>query len=276
MARRPGAGGPGGDRARGVSGARPPRPPSSELLYGRNAVREALRAGRRRIKRLLVADGIQETAPIVEIERLADAAEIEVAYGDRRVLDDRTGGVNHQGVALETSLYPYAELDDMIELAASRSEPALLLLLDHLQDPQNVGTLLRTADVVGAHGVVLPDRRSAEVTPAVVNASAGAVEHLRIANVTNLPQTLEALKEQGIWIVGLEDDERAQEYDRVDLALPVALVVGAEGPGLGRLVRERCDFLVKLPMAGHVASLNAATAGSIALYHLWRARTKAS
>ncbi len=139
-----------------------------------------------------------------------------------------------------------------------------------------MGTLLRTADVVGAHGVVLPGRRSAEVTPAVVNASAGAVEHLRIASVTNLAQTIEELKEQRVWVVGLEDDERAQEYDRVDLAMPLALVVGAEGPGLARLVRDRCDLLIKLPMAGHVASLNAATAGSIALYYLWRARAKTS
>jgi 23S rRNA (guanosine2251-2'-O)-methyltransferase len=239
-------------------------------------VREALRARRRRLKRLLVAEGVQQSGPIVELEALADAAEIEVAYGDRRVLDEITGGVNHQGVALEAGPYPYVELDEMLDLAAARGEPPLLLLLDHLQDPQNVGTLLRTADVVGVHGVVLPGRRSAEVTPAVVNASAGAVEHLRIGNGVNLAQTIEDLKTQGVWVVGLEDDERAQEYDRVDLAMPVALVVGAEGPGLARLVRERCDLLIKLPMGGHVASLNAATAGSIALYYLWRIRSKTS
>jgi 23S rRNA (guanosine2251-2'-O)-methyltransferase len=248
------------------------RRPGPELLYGRNAVREALRAGRRRLRRLLVADGIQQTAPIVELEALADDKAIEVAYGDRRVLDEMTNGANHQGVALEVGPYPYADLDDMLALARERDEPPLLLLLDHLQDPQNVGTLLRTADVAGAHGVVLPGRRAAEVTPAVVNASAGAVEHLLIASVANLGQTIEALKEQGVWVVGLEDDERAQEYDRVELPMPVALVVGAEGPGLARLVRERCDLLIRLPMAGHIASLNAATAGSIALYHMWRAR----
>ena len=254
----------------------PARPSGIELLYGRNAVREALRARRRHLKRLLVADGVQQSGPILELENLADEAEIEVAYGDRRVLDEMTGGVNHQGVAVEAGPYPYVELDEMLGLAATRGEPPLLLLLDHLQDPQNVGTLLRTADVVGVHGVILPGRRSAEVTPAVVNASAGAVEHLRIGNVSNLAQTMEELKAQGVWVVGLEDDERAQEYDRVDLAMPVALVVGAEGPGLARLVRERCDLLIKLPMAGHVASLNAATAGSIALYHLWRIRSKTS
>ncbi len=249
-----------------------PRRATPTLLYGRNAVREALRAQRRKIRRLLVADGVQQNEVITEIEQFADQHGIEVAYGDRRVLDDMTEGANHQGVALEASAYPYASIEDMLALAAERGEQPLLLLLDHLQDPQNIGTLLRTADLVGAHGVVLPDRRSAEITPAVVNASAGAVEHLRIAQVTNLVQTIATLKEQNIWAVGLEDDERAQPFDRIDLAMPIALVVGAEGPGLARLVRDRCDLLIKLPMAGNVASLNAATAGSIALYHIWRAR----
>ncbi len=245
---------------------------ATELIYGRNAVRESLRAKRRRIKRLLVADGVKIDERIIELEALADEAGIEVSYGDRQVLDDMTAGVNHQGVALEVGAYPYAELTEMIDLAAARTEPALILLLDHLQDPQNLGTLLRTADVVGVHGVIFPDRRAAAVTPSVVNASAGAVEHLLVTQVTNLNQAIEELKAHNIWIVGLEDDERAQEFDRVDLNRPIGLVVGTEGSGLARLVRERCDFLVKLPMRGHVASLNAATAGSIALYHLWRSR----
>lgn len=245
---------------------------ATELLYGRNAVLEALRAKRRKVRRLLIADGLRADERIVELEALADAAKIEVAYGDRRVLDDMTEGVNHQGVALEVGQYPYVELDAMLALANERGEQPLLLLLDHLQDPQNLGTLLRTADVVGVHGVVFPDRRSAAVTPSVVNASAGAVEHLLIAQVTNLVRTMEELKEHNVWIVGLEEDERAVAFDRVDLNMAVALVVGAEGPGLARLVRDRCDRLVMLPMAGHVASLNAATAGSIGLYHLWRAR----
>ncbi len=257
-----------------VTSPRIPAPGPWQLLYGRNAVRETLRARRRRMKRLLVAEGVRQNEGIAELETLASEAGIEIAYGDRRDLDDMTAGANHQGVALEARAYPYVELDAMLALAAQRDEPALLLLLDHLQDPQNIGTLLRTADVVGAHGVVLPERRSAEITPAVVNASAGAVEHLLIAQVTNLAQTIAELKSHGIWIVGLEDDPRAQEYDRVDLVLPIALVVGAEGPGLARLIRERCDLLVKLPMAGHVASLNAATAGSIALYNMWRARAR--
>ncbi|NTW04412.1 MAG: 23S rRNA (guanosine(2251)-2'-O)-methyltransferase RlmB, partial [Oscillochloris sp.] len=163
---------------------------------------------------------------------------------------------------------------ECLALAVERGEPPLLLLLDHLQDPQNIGTLIRTAEVVGAHGVAIPGRRAAEITPAVVNASSGATEHLRIVLVGNLVQTISTLQHQGVWAVGLEDDERAQNLDVADLNLPLALVVGAEGPGLARLVRERCDFLVRLPMAGQVASLNAAVAGSIALYTAWRQRSK--
>lgn len=264
-------------------GRRPPRhapapPPqrraTGELLYGRNAVREALLAGRRKLRRLLIAEGVREGGPITEIEELAAASEIEIVYGDRRDLDDMVDGANHQGVALEAGPYPFVELEAMLALAQERNEQPLLLLLDHLQDPQNIGTLLRTAEVVGAHGIFMPDRRSATITPAVVNASAGAVEHLLIAQVTNLAQTIEELKSQNIWVAGLEEDPRAQPIDQTDLNMPLALVVGAEGPGLARLTRERCDLLVSLPMAGRIASLNAATAGSIALYMLWRARAR--
>ncbi len=251
---------------------RPRRAPNVELLYGRNAVREALRARRRSLRRLLVAEGVREGGPIAELAALAEAAAVPLAAVERRTLDDLTDGANHQGVALEAGIYRYAEIDDMLALAGSRDELPLLLLLDHVQDQQNVGTLLRTADVVGAHGVVLPDRRAASITPAVVNASAGAVEHLLIAQVTNLVQAIEQLKEQNVWIAGLEDDPRAQLFDAQRSDLPLALVIGAEGPGLSRLVSDRCDFLLKLPMAGRVASLNAATAGSIALYTLWRRR----
>jgi 23S rRNA (guanosine2251-2'-O)-methyltransferase len=243
-----------------------------ELLYGRNAVREALRAKRRRLRRLLLAEGVREGGPVAELTALAAAAGVPIEQSERRMLDDLTDGANHQGVVLEAGPYRYATLDDMLALATSRGELPLLLLLDHVQDPQNVGTLLRTADVVGAHGVVLPDRRAAGITPAVVNASAGAVEHVLIAQVVNLVQAIDVLKASGVWIGGLEDDPRAVPYDSQRSDLPLALVVGAEGPGLGRLVREHCDFLLKLPMAGNVASLNAATAGSIALYSLWRRR----
>ena len=246
----------------------------ADLLYGRNAVREALRAGRRSFQRLLISAGAQEAGTLGEVVKLADKVEVPIARVDRHELDRKLREANHQGVALECGDYPYAELDECLALAEGRSEPVLLLLLDHLQDPQNVGTLLRTAETVGAHGVVLPGRRAAEITPAVVNASSGATEHLRIVVVSNLAQAIVDLQKAGVWIVGVEDDERAQAFDQADLDLPLGLVIGAEGPGLARLTRERCDFLVKLPMHGQIASLNAAVAGSIVLYHAWRVRNR--
>jgi 23S rRNA (guanosine2251-2'-O)-methyltransferase len=245
---------------------------ATEVLYGRNAVREALRARRRNLRRLVVSSGVQETGVIAEIVKLAEAAKVPVERVERQALDKQLRDANHQGVMLETGEYPYVELDACLARAAERHEPALLLLLDHLQDPQNIGTLLRTAEVVGAHGVVLPGRRAAEITPAVVNASSGATEHLPIVIISNLAQTIGELQKAGVWVVGLEDDPNAQDFDSADLNMPLALVVGAEGAGLARLVRERCDFLVRLPMAGQIASLNAAVAGSIALYSAWRQR----
>jgi 23S rRNA (guanosine2251-2'-O)-methyltransferase len=246
-----------------------------DILYGRNAVREALRAGRRTFTRLQVSSGAQEAGTLGEVVKLAEKQGVAVERVERQALDKRLRDANHQGVALEASDYPYVDTDAMLALAQQRREPPLLLLLDHLQDPQNIGTLLRTAEVVGAHGIVMPGRRAAEVTPAVVNASSGATEHLNVAVVTNLAQTIAALQEQGIWVVGVEDDARAQEYDRADLDMPLGLVVGAEGAGLARLTRERCDFLVRLPMRGQIASLNASVAGSIVLYHAWRVRQNA-
>lgn len=246
----------------------------AETLYGRNAVREALRARRRQLHRLRLSSGVQETGVIAEIVKLAGQAGVPVERVERQILDRQLRDVNHQGVALETGPYPYVELETCLTLAAERREPALLLLLDHLQDPQNVGTLLRTAEAVGVHGVALPSRRAAEITPAVVNASAGATEHLQVVLVSNLAQTIVELQRNGVWVVGLEQDETAQDLDQTDLNMPLALVVGAESVGLARLVRERCDFLVRLPIVGRIGSLNAAVAGSIALYNAWRQRRR--
>ena len=248
----------------------------TDVLYGRNAVREALRAGRRSFQRLLVSSGAQEAGTLGEVVKLAEKSGVAVTRVERQELDRRLRDANHQGVALECGPYPYAELSDCLALAEARHEPALLLLLDHLQDPQNVGTLLRTAEIVGAHGVILPGRRAAEITPAVVNASSGATEHLQVVVVSNLAQAIGELQKAGVWVIGVEDDERAQEFDRADLDMPLALVIGAEGPGLARLTHERCDFLIKLHMRGQIASFNAAVAGSIVLYHAWRMRSPRS
>lgn len=242
-----------------------------ETLYGRNAVYESLRAGRRQFYRLLLADTVRATDIVDDILTLAERASVPVERVPRRHLD-WLGEANHQGVALEASEYPYVDLDDILAESIRRSEPPFLLLLDLLQDPQNVGTLLRTAEAVGVHGVVLQQRRAVGITPAVVHTSAGAVEHLLVAQVTNLPETVEYLKTRGIWVFGLEAVRGAKPYDQADFTGPVALVVGSEGEGIRRLVSERCDGMIWLPMRGNVTSLNAAVAGSIVLYEAWRQR----
>jgi 23S rRNA (guanosine2251-2'-O)-methyltransferase len=247
----------------------------TELIYGRNAVREALRAQRRVPQRLLVANGAQLTGTLADAVAQAKAQDIPVEMVDKRLLESRLHGLNHQGVILECSEYPYSDLDDMLSLAKSRNEMPFILLLDHLQDPQNLGTLLRTAEIVGIHGVIIPGRRAAEITPSVVNASSGAVEHLHIAVVTNLAQSIEKLQKHGVWVVGIEDDEKAQYYDQADLNMPLAVVLGSEGAGMARLTRERCDFMVKLPMHGQIQSLNVAVAGSVVLYHALHTRRSA-
>jgi len=244
-----------------------------EILYGRNAVYEALRAGRRRCENVLIAEGIQESGTASRILALAAESGIPIKRIERQQLD-RLGPVNHQGVAAQVESYPYAELDTILSLAQQRKELPFLLLLNCLQDPQNLGTLLRTAEAVAVHGIAIPRHRAAQITPAVSNASAGAVEHLLIAQVTNLVRTMAELKEQGVWILGLEHAPEAQNYREVDLNMPLALVVGSEGRGLSRLVRERCDLLIQLPMRGKVNSLNVSVAGSIALYEAWQQRQR--
>jgi 23S rRNA (guanosine2251-2'-O)-methyltransferase len=247
-----------------------------EILYGRQPVRETLRAGRRQVFRLLLAHGIPATGIVAEILRLAEEAQVPVQALDRAELDKLSGDANHQGIAAEVSAYPYVDLVQAIEATHLAGEPPFVLLLDHLLDPQNLGSLLRCADAAGVHGVILPGRRAAGLTPAAVRASAGAAEHVLVAEVTNLVQAMERLKGEGIWLAGLEATPEAQDYDVADLTGPLGLVVGSEGKGLARLVRERCDFLIKLPMRGHVESLNAAVAGAIALYEIRRQRSMAS
>ncbi len=249
----------------------------SELIYGRNAVRESLRAQRRIFKRLMVSSNAQEqTGTLADILALAEEQQVQIERLDRRQLDQKLHNINHQGVALEANDYPYSDIEDMLALARQRNQMPLLLMLDHLQDPQNLGTLLRTAEIVGVHGVIIPGRRAAEITPAVVNASSGAVEHLLISVVTNLSQSIERLQKQGVWVVGVEDDAKSQYYDQTDLNMPLALVLGSEGSGMARLTRERCDFLVKLPMEGQIHSLNVAVAGSVVLYQALRDRRAAA
>ena len=235
-----------------------------EFIFSRNAVYEALRARRRELFKILVAEGAQEKGRLKEILDLAKQRRIAVERVQRGRLDKIHQ--NHQGIAAEVSGYSYSDILEILGSARSEDEQPFILLLDSLNDPQNFGTLLRTAEAVGVHGVVIPLAHTVEVTPAVVNASSGASEHLRVARA-NLAQAIDALKEENVWIVGLDQDgETLGEKTRRHLTGATALVVGSEGEGIRQLTRSKCDILLQLPMRGQIESLNAAVAGSVALY----------
>ena len=242
-----------------------------EFIYSRNAVYETLRAKRRDVFRLEVAQGVQEKGRMLDILQMARDRNIPILSAPRAGMDKIHPA--HQGVILEASGYPYRNLSDILDLAAKRGEPPFVLILDTLNDPQNFGTLLRTAEAVGVHGALLPLARAAEVTPAVVNASSGAVEHLLVAQA-NLAQAIEALREADVWTVGLDEGPESRDPSGVRFDGGLALVVGSEGEGIRPLVRSKCDFLLRLPMQGQVESLNAAVAGSVALYLAYLARQK--
>jgi len=240
-----------------------------EWLTGRNPIYETLRARRRQVFRLQLAEGVQDKGRLAEIVQTCAARKIPIERVGRARLDALSD--SHQGIALETSGYPYVALADILALAARRNEAPFVLILDALKDPQNLGALLRTAEAVGVHGVLLPLRHSVTVTPAVVHASSGASEHLLIAQV-NLAQAIAELKDAGLWVIGLENTPQAEEVGHMRLDGALALVVGSEGEGIRPLVLRSCDRLIRLPMQGRVASLNAAVAGSIVLYLAAQAR----
>ncbi len=232
-----------------------------ELIYSRNAVHEVLRAGRRQIFSIEIADGVQDKGKIEDILKLAQQQKVKVSRVPRPKLDKVHQ--NNQGIVAEVSGYPYSDVVDILDSA--KGELPFLLMLDSLQDPQNFGTLIRTAEALGVHGIVIPLARSVDMTPAVVNASSGASEHMLIAQA-NLSQTIDALKANDIWVVGLDQAGAEIEAGSRHLKGALALVVGSEGEGLHDLVRKKCDIVLKLPMKGKIESLNAAVAGSVALY----------
>jgi 23S rRNA (guanosine2251-2'-O)-methyltransferase len=252
-----------------------------EFLYSRNAVYEALRARRRQFFQLLIAEGAQDKGKLADIAQLAGQRKIPVQRVPRARLDKIHA--DNQGVALEAGGYPYAGLEDMLARADEHGEKPFILLLDTLNDPQNFGTLLRTAEAVGIHGVIIPLARTVEVTPAAVNASSGASEHLLIGRA-NLVQAIEELKAADVWIAGLDqagdptplrlppnvdiwgESKRGVAPGRSPLQGALALVVGSEGEGMRPLVKKSCDFILRLPMRGQIESLNAAVAGSVGLY----------
>ena len=243
-----------------------------EWLYGRNPVEEALAAGRRTCTEIVLPPGgADDDEQLRRIRDEARARRLVVRSMDRDQLDRLTRYGHHQGVALKTTGYPYVGFDEILA-AAREDENALVVVLDHLEDPQNLGSILRTVAAVGATGVVIPEDRACGVTPAAARASSGGAEHVKVAHVVNLPRAMAALKEAGCWFTGLDWGDDARPYTQVDFTGRVGLVVGAEGAGLTRLVRETCDFVGVLPMPGGFESLNAGVAAAVALYEIVRQR----
>ena len=242
-----------------------------EWITGRNPVYEALRAKRRHFFRLWIARGVEAETQFPEILNLAEDSRLEIFEVPRFELDQLKG--HHQGVALEASAYPYAALEDLENFSRSQNEQPFFLLLDLIQDPQNLGSLLRTAEAMRVQGVVLPSSQAAQITPSVVHASSGATEHLLIAQY-NLAQAIDQLKALDLWVYGLDASELAKTPDQLRMDVGLALVVGNEGNGLRDLVKKKCDALLRLPMYGQVESLNAAAAGSITLFLARQAREK--
>lgn len=240
-----------------------------EFFYSRNAVYEALRSKRRDVFKVQIAEGAQEKGRLAEILKMAKERRITVEKVQRGRLDKIHQ--NHQGVVAEVSGYSYSDVVDILDHANQKHEPPFILLLDSLNDPQNFGTLLRTAEAIGVHGVIIPLAHTVGVTPAVVNASSGASEHLLIARA-NLAQVIDALKDAEVWVVGLDQDGAEIEPGSRHLKGALGLVVGSEGEGIRQLIRSKCDIVLKLPMRGRIESLNASVAGSVALYLAYLAR----
>ena len=243
--------------------------PADGIIEGRNAVIEALRAGTN-IDKIFIMKGEVDTA-LGHIASTARSRGIVVADADKRKLDGMSRTHAHQGVIAVAAVREYVSIEDILQAAKDKREPPLLVICDELSDPHNLGAVIRTAECAGAHGVIIPKRRSAGLTAIVGKTSAGAVSYMPVARVSNLPATLEELKKKGIWVYGTAAEGATSLYE-ADLKGPAAIVIGSEGSGMGRLVREKCDFLVSIPMKGHISSLNASAAAAILLYEAVRRR----
>ncbi|HWR61835.1 MAG TPA: 23S rRNA (guanosine(2251)-2'-O)-methyltransferase RlmB [Clostridia bacterium] len=239
------------------------------LIEGRNSVLEALKSGRE-IDKLFVQKGVGEGS-IRQIVAIAREKKILIKEVDKAKLDSLSTTRNHQGVIASAALYKYYEVDDILNAAAEKGEAPFIIILDEITDNNNLGSVLRSADAAGVHGIIIPKRRAVSLTPAVAKISSGAIEYVPVAKVTNLNQTMEYLKKKGLWIVGAEMG--GETYYGKDMTGPVALVIGSEGEGLGRLVRENCDYLVSIPMKGRISSLNAAVSAAIIMFEIQKQRT---
>ena len=237
-------------------------------IEGRNAVLEAFRSGRP-IDRLFILDGCQD-GPVNTIKREARKQDVILTFVSRERLDQMSETGSHQGVIAYAAAYAYAQVEDMLALARERGEEPFLFLLDNIEDPHNLGAIIRTANLAGAHGVIIPKRRAAGLTATVAKASAGALNYTPVAKVTNLAATIEELKKQGLWFVCA--DMEGETMYRVNLKGPMGLVIGSEGQGVGRLVKEKCDYAASIPMKGDIDSLNASVAAGVLAYEIVRQR----
>ena len=243
-----------------------------EWIYGRNPVEEALAAGRRTASEIVLPPEFPDEDD--QLKRIRDEARsrrLMIRTMERVQLDKLTRFGHHQGTALKTTGYPYVGFEEIVR-EVEADENAIVIVLDHLEDPQNVGSILRTACAVGVTGVIIPEDRACGITPAAVRASAGGAEHLKVAHVVNLVRAMERLKEAGLWFTGLDWGEDAKNYTEIDFKGRVGLVIGAEGDGISRLVRENCDFIAELPMPGGFESLNAGVAAAVTMYEVLRQR----
>ena len=248
-----------------------PSRPEGELLFGRQPVIEMLRANRRQILDMILADGIKDSEEVDEIKKVCEERNIRILKHKRETLDAWMNSANHQGVVAVCADYPYIEIDELYAEAEKEDEKnQLFVILDHIVDPQNLGSIIRSCECAGVKGIIIPADRAVGVTPAAVRASAGAAEHIRIALVPNISEVIDRLKKYNVWTTGLEALPESKNYTDIDFKGKVCIVIGSEGQGLGRLVRERCDNLARLPMYGKVGSLNAGVAGALAIYEVIR------
>jgi len=240
-----------------------------DRLEGRNPVMEAIKAGRE-IDKILVQKGEREGS-IVRIISLAKEKGIVVQEVEKQKLDALSSTRAHQGVIAFVAMHKYVEIEDILERAKEKGEPPFIILIDEITDPHNLGSIIRTANAAGVHGIIIPKRRTVGLTAAVAKASAGAIEYMPVAKVTNLSQTIDKLKERGIWIAGV-DMNGEQDLYHADLKGSIGLVIGSEGEGISRLVKEKCDFLVRIPMKGEISSLNASVAAAVVMYEVFKQR----
>ncbi len=244
----------------------------ADIIEGRQPVLEALRSGRA-VNRVLLARDSERHGIVTEIVALARSRGVPYEYVDRAILEKHATTPVHQGVVAYAAAKDYISLEELLSISAAKGEPPLYCIVDGLEDPHNLGAIMRTADAAGIHGIIIRNRREVGLTPVVAKASAGAIEYVPVARVANISQTIEALKKRGVWVVGIEA-AGTTPFDKVDFKLPTAIVVGGEGAGIGELVRKKCDVLASIPMRGKISSLNASVAAALVMYEAFRQRTR--